>query len=424
MKRMNSVIIVFLVLVFSALWACGEGDSDTMDGDNDGDMEIPESEAEFSEADGNIEGDIETDGDEEIATELPDPSEWGPHGVGVRVFDFIDEDRDSRALPTVFVYPAAVDPVIEGQTVDGSGETTGLIAAGKISLYAVEDAAVDMSGAPYPVVYFSHGSGAGKSMQKYLLEYLASHGYICVAVDHTGNVGMQHFIPEFPDMTVLRLQDILFTMDKSAEVFADSQDILIGAGNASNAAVAGHSYGGHIALALAGAQYDYANIRKLCEESESPPDAYICPLLEVEAELAELLPDPRIKAAASLAHDASRYYFGDDYNGLRELATPTFFLSASEDSFGPPEAEAEPCFAETPSPAYLLELIGGGHIGFTDMENDAEMDTTRMHKLVQRYMAAFMGLHLKGQEGYRHYLEGNPAEVWSENMDDIVWEYK
>jgi len=415
-----------LLLTVSLLWACGESGNngeDGIDGDAEKDSdENGESDSELSGNDGDNEN--ETENIEEDGTDAPDPSSWGPYGVGIRIFEFTDAERGSRELPAAFVYPALAAPVVEGQTVDGSGETSGLVAAGKTSLYAVENAEPDKSGAPYPVVYFSHGSGAGKTMQKYLLEYLASHGYVCVAVDHTGNVGMQHFEPEFPDMTVLRLYDILFSMNKSAEIFADKADSLYGLGDSANAAVAGHSYGGHTALALAGAKYDYEHIRELCEVEGASPDAYICPLLDVEEQLKDILPDSRIKAAVSLAHDASRYYLGDDYNGLRNLAVPTFFLSASEDVFGPPETDAEPCFAETPSPACLLELIGGGHVGFTDMGNDADMDTARMHRLVQRYVTAFLGLYLKSDEGYRPYLEGEPADVWSENMDDTVWEYK
>ena len=40
---------------------------------------------------------------------------------------------------------------------------------------------------PYPLIVFSHGNGGLGVQSFFLTEYLASHGYVVVCPDHTGN---------------------------------------------------------------------------------------------------------------------------------------------------------------------------------------------------------------------------------------------
>jgi len=94
-----------------------------------------------------------------------------PHAVGVITETFVDKSRPtaangdcakipSRTLPTMIFYPAAGAP----------GSTA-----------AQASAAPDASGAPYPLIVFSHGFGATAKSYQPLLEFLASRGYVVAA---------------------------------------------------------------------------------------------------------------------------------------------------------------------------------------------------------------------------------------------------
>jgi dienelactone hydrolase len=94
-----------------------------------------------------------------------------PNAVGVVTETYVDHTRPtaangdcakiaSRTLPTTILYPAA------GPT----GSTA-----------AQANAVPDTSGAPYPLIVFSHGFGATARTYEPLLEHLASRGYVVAA---------------------------------------------------------------------------------------------------------------------------------------------------------------------------------------------------------------------------------------------------
>jgi len=92
--------------------------------------------------------------------------------VGVRTLHLVDATRvtppngafggaPSRALDTEVWYPAATAP----------------------SDMAVQDAPLDLGGAPYPLVLYGHALQDNRSGEAYLAEHLASRGYVVAAVD-------------------------------------------------------------------------------------------------------------------------------------------------------------------------------------------------------------------------------------------------
>ena len=91
----------------------------------------------------------------------------GPFDVGTRPLDLVDASRptmpngdfegaDERSLPTRAWYPAP----------PGSGGA---------------DAPFERSGAPYPFILFSHGLGSPNNASIFLMNHLASHGYVVAA---------------------------------------------------------------------------------------------------------------------------------------------------------------------------------------------------------------------------------------------------
>jgi predicted dienelactone hydrolase len=96
----------------------------------------------------------------------------GPHAVGFRTLQFVDETRPtppngsfagtpSRMLDVEVWYPAAATPAPT----------------------AARDAPLDPSGAPYPLILYGHALMDNRRGEAYLAEHLASRGFMVAAVD-------------------------------------------------------------------------------------------------------------------------------------------------------------------------------------------------------------------------------------------------
>lgn len=336
------------------------------------------------------------------------PDDWGSFGVGVAEYNFADDER-ARELPTLIYYPARETPPEEGDY----GNTLNIV-----SINAVADALPDASGAPYPVIVFSHGSGMQKEGYKYLLEYLASHGFVCVIFDHTGNVGMDNFLPDDLSFSVTRYYDVSFIIDRTIALFDEEQDRLVGMGDRERIGVAGHSWGGNTVLGVIGVQHSYDYFAAECVD-EAAFDIYVCPLTDVAQQIDADFPDERIKAAVTLAFDGGQTYFGPDCVGAAAATVPLLIAGGTVDILAPFDREMVPCFENYGGEVYLLKLIAAGHAAFADLVNEASMDTERQHSLTARYITAFFGYYLKNEEYYEPYLQPEQAQIWNEGYDDF-----
>jgi dienelactone hydrolase len=109
--------------------------------------------------------------------------------VGVRSGQAIDESRDNRRLPFEVWYPAA--PQYAGLDLDASAQDRFIVQPDTEELHqaAVRSAAA-LAGS-YPLVLYSHSSGAHRRQASILCTHLASHGYVVAGVDHTGNTAAE-----------------------------------------------------------------------------------------------------------------------------------------------------------------------------------------------------------------------------------------
>ena len=115
---------------------------------------------------------------------------------------------------------------------------------------------------PFPVIIFSHGLGGSREGYAYLGEHWASYGYVSVHVQHIGSdtavwkdaedpkKGMRRAINN-PKNAIERPKDISFAIDRMEKLnaekspFKDRLDL-------KNIGVAGHSFGAHTTLLIAG----------------------------------------------------------------------------------------------------------------------------------------------------------------------------
>lgn len=144
-----------------------------------------------------------------------DPSMPGPYPVGVTTIEFVDPTRDEgRSLVTEIWYPAT-DAAIGMDTVTyevedifrpDALEVLGNDLSSQLVTSAVRDAPMRADDGPYPVVFFSHGSGGMRMQSTYYTVDMASHGYVVVSTDHIGNT----------------LSDIIVTGDLTTEDLLES----------------------------------------------------------------------------------------------------------------------------------------------------------------------------------------------------------
>ena len=121
--------------------------------------------------------------------------------------------------------------------------------------HATHEAPADQTGGPYPLVVFSHGSNAAPIIAPYLMEHLASQGFVVMAIDHEDN-WVSPLPPDDFRSTVTRTQDISWQIDYAGMLTADDGR-LAGMIDIERVAVMGHSFGGETALLAGGARLDF-----------------------------------------------------------------------------------------------------------------------------------------------------------------------
>ena len=118
---------------------------------------------------------------------------------------------------------------------------------------AALDGATPDCATAHPVVACSHGNAGVRWQSPFFGEHLATHGWIVVAPDHTGNTTFDYDQSRFEEVTLRRPGDL-----------ADSVDWLLGESEAGGAyegcadpsdgyGVVGHSFGGYTVYAASGA---------------------------------------------------------------------------------------------------------------------------------------------------------------------------
>ena len=114
----------------------------------------------------------------------------GPYTVGVRDFVIDGTAEYSRALTVSVWYPAlnpsgAPEAVTYAMDITPGGDYPAVPVYGR----AIQDAVPVTDGTPFPLVLYSHGGWSFRQSAAYLVEHLASYGFVVIAPDHVDNWG-------------------------------------------------------------------------------------------------------------------------------------------------------------------------------------------------------------------------------------------
>ncbi|CAN5600924.1 hypothetical protein BH10ACT3_BH10ACT3_11610 [soil metagenome] len=330
------------------------------------------------------------------------PDEPGPYQVGRRVIEITDTTRDRTLTADVWY------PVDAGVTAEPS--IYQFIPGIELpSLTALADAPASADG-PFPLVIYSHGSGGLRYVASWFTETLASHGFVVVAVDHTGNTALDSVggtdTPE--DVNAYnRVVDVQFLTTQILEQSADAGGPLGGTIDPERIGVTGHSFGGCTALADASG---FSNDQGI------------------------IAADDRVTAVAVMAPYSD--LVSDDE--LESIDVPTMLVSGTLDTTTPIEPETTRPWELIPGrPLVRVDVEGAGHQSFTDVcryqdelpnlgnlpqvfidaidvfaEEGCTPEFTpveQVHDTVNTFTIAFLETYVAGVDGYERYLD--PAEA-------------
>lgn len=266
---------------------------------------------------------------------------WEPVGVGefgVGATKIILDDP-VRPLTVEVWFP--LDPAID--TADRTPQRYSFTPTVYIdSSVAVAATAADMAtDQAFPLVVYSHGSGGLRYINATFTETIASHGYVVVAADHTGNTAVDTIAGTEMPATMFsdRVDDVRRLIDAFTSPAADSPTAGLAAGvDPELIAVTGHSFGGWTAIASA-------------VGSDEPPGASAG--------------DPRIDAIVPIAPAVTGLFTEERLAGLTQ---PMLVLVGTDDTSTPPSPHVDELWNQTAnSPAFRVELDGAEHQSFTDV---------------------------------------------------------
>ncbi len=356
----------------------------------------------------------------------------GPYWVGTRQQTI--EDGSDRALTIRLWYPAlnaGGQAESISYTIDHGPNFPPATIAGR----ALADAEPNIAQGPYPLIVYSPGSGAMPEHHAYMLEHLASYGFVVIAAGHPGTTTvdfMQSFVGEEEAAIYFRndaLAYIYRPLDVGREItiaerLTTEQGALTGLIDVSHVVVMGPSFGGYTALAAAGVPINYAVFKTWCAANPSACElegmnwvsqyeADVAAVLGVDPAQMDRWPslgDPRIDAVVAIV-PGSMTMFDDE--GFAALTLPTLLIAGGADE-SVPRDRVDHVYAAISSPIKgEIVLENFGHMianftcdaspdyvamGFSAFCMDSVWDTYRAHDLANHFTTAFLLDVLKGDE--------------------------
>lgn len=257
-----------------------------------------------------------------VGDDNPDtPGTWA---VGHFLFEATDSARDNRTLKVDVWYP--VDS--EDATFGGYRTYPMLWWLGITSDLAIANAAVSAV-EDRTLIVFSHGYRSNSIQSAPLMETLASHGFIVVSPEHTGNAQVSP-TDTWDEAAAKRVPDVSFIIDTMITRSNDPGDVFYGRIDESAFGVTGHSFGGHTSMGMvvgwAGAD-----------------------------------PDPRVAAVAPISGQMDLFEVD-----LPSVNVPVMLLGGTLDT-AVPITQNDLGFSLIPAPVYQADVIGATHTHFANI---------------------------------------------------------
>jgi predicted dienelactone hydrolase len=284
-----------------------------------------------------------------------------------------------------------------------------------------------------PVVIFSHGLASRPEDFATALEHLASYGFVIAAPQHPGSdtlylkgmlAGYYRNIFDANEF-INRPQDISFVID---ELERRNATEFGGQLNLKNVGLAGHSFGGYTAIAIAGAQIDFEHLEADCKRPYFGLNIAIlleCRALELPRKVYDFR-DPRVTAVFA-ANPVNRSIFGP--KGLGKITIPILLGSGSYDPAANPIFEQAIPFTWLKTPdKYLAMVEGQAHVNFTQLDPGIQKTldsvgnlTLPSQNVIGKYAGAllvsFFEVYTAGNEQYRPFLRSSYAEYLSQGQE-------
>jgi predicted dienelactone hydrolase len=239
----------------------------------------------------------------------------------------------------------------------------------------------------FPVIVYSHGSQGQAGTASDLMRHFASHGWVAVAPDHTGNLFNDNLDPRPLAMYAWRPLDVSQALDALREL--DASDPLSGKVSLDRVVMAGHSFGVYSTWGVAGATYDMAQVSSRCEAGEFA-DCTPERLAGFEAGFG----DPRIIAAIPMGGSIGRDWFGA--SGHSTVTIPILAMSSSNET-----DQTRDQFETTAGiDMTWVDIAGGCHETFA-LGFCATFNRDRGYRVVNTYAMAFA----------RHWLLDDSGET-------------
>jgi len=252
-----------------------------------------------------------------VAPSVDEVANRGRYGVGVTTLDLVDPSRPTlpnreapgspdRRMAVEVWYPAAATATAPEQ----------------------RDAALDRSGAPYPLIIFAHGFSSSRRQSASYMQQLASHGYVVAA-------------PDFPQTRIdtpggARISavldqpaDVSFVIDEMLKRDAASDGAFAGAIDENRIGMTGHSLGGLTAMLVA-----YGPFR-----------------------------DPRVKAVAPISPVGCLL----PAEIAAGVSVPAMIIGGSRERIVDP-ASIRAAYEAASPPRYYAQIIGADHVRFADLD--------------------------------------------------------
>ena len=278
---------------------------------------------------------------------------------------------------------------------------------------------------PAPVVVISHGLGSDRIAFQYLAKHLASYGFAVAVPEHPGSnaqqiqnlvTGRTNELAE-PAEFINRPLDIKDLLDYLTKL-STTDPAYQGQLDLQRVGVIGQSFGGYTALALAGAEINFAQLENDCQLENETWNLSL--LLQCRARGLEHnqynFGDPRIKAAIAINPIVSSI-LGE--TNLSQIKIPVMIIAGSADTVAPALLEQIQPFTWLRSPnKYLVVMNNGTH--FSTIEDSPQSiflppaeaigpEPALARRYVSGLSLAFMESYLNNKSNFRPYLQPSYA---------------